>query len=174
MVDLANYLLPKSSSVRSIVILFLVVSVLFLSIKDLARGQASHIDLKSTRQSVQSNELLTTQIPTTLLPTTQPSTINCTKLETFTKLRNYPYVALSSYYGSGNTWMRHLLQLYSGISTSTLYNDGEINTNSDLSREAEQIKNSVCENEPDISNFMGYGSYTYILDFILFEARKSI
>ena len=94
------------------------------------------------------------------------------KLETFTKNRNYPYVALSSYYGSGNTWMRHLLQLYSGISTSTLYNDGEINTNSDLNREAEQIKNSVCENEPDISNYIGYGSYTGYFGFYIIWSLK--
>ena len=129
MVDLTKYLLPNSSSVKFIIILILVIIVLSLSIKDLAASQNQQINL-------------------------QP---NCRKLDIFRKHRNYPYVALASYMGSGNTWMRHLLQLYSGISTSSLYHDGEISLNSDLSRKAKLISNPVCVNRPGSSRFMGYG-----------------
>ena len=35
------------------------------------------------------------------------NSVNCSDLRLFNKSRNYPYVALTSFQGSGNTWTRH-------------------------------------------------------------------
>ena len=56
----------------------------------------------------------------------------------------FPYVALASFMGSGNTWMRHLLQTYTGFSCSSLYNDGDIRKNSELTRLVIMINDQYC------------------------------
>ena len=79
---------------------------------------------------------------------------NCSDLKLFTKSRNYPYVALASFQGSGNTWTRHLLQVFTGISTGSLYHDGTIRKNSNLNRLAHAVSNKICQTQPDYSNYI--------------------
>ena len=82
------------------------------------------------------------------------NSVNCSDLKLFTKSRNYPYVALTSFQGSGNTWTRHLLQVFTGISTGSLYHDQTIRKNSDLNRLAHQVNNVMCQNQPNYSNYI--------------------
>ncbi|XP_046326452.2 WSCD family member GA21586-like [Haliotis rufescens] len=43
--------------------------------------------------------------------------------------RVLPQIALASYPGSGNTWVRHLLQQMTGIATGSIYNDEQLRHN---------------------------------------------
>ncbi|XP_077980652.1 sialate:O-sulfotransferase 1-like [Glandiceps talaboti] len=44
----------------------------------------------------------------------------------FAPRNNHPYTALASFPGSGNTWLRHLLEISTGIYTSSPYYDGTL------------------------------------------------
>ncbi|XP_070581297.1 sialate:O-sulfotransferase 1-like isoform X1 [Ptychodera flava] len=44
-------------------------------------------------------------------------------LISFAESRSRPFIALASFPGSGNTWVRHLLEVATGIYTSSPYND---------------------------------------------------
>jgi len=50
----------------------------------------------------------------------------CKPLSFFPKHLNYVRTYLSSFPGSGNTWVRHMIEQTSGIYTGSVYNDGAL------------------------------------------------
>ena len=74
-----------------------------------------------------------------------PTESLCPKIKLIPKSYQHPYTALASFMGSGNTWTRHLLQLYTGFSTGSLYNDHTISKNSDLNKLSHPLKQKYCQ-----------------------------
>ncbi|XP_070581298.1 sialate:O-sulfotransferase 1-like isoform X2 [Ptychodera flava] len=57
-------------------------------------------------------------------------------LISFAESRSRPFIALASFPGSGNTWVRHLLEVATGIYTSSPYNDSVLYKAADYNRMA--------------------------------------
>ena len=54
-----------------------------------------------------------------------------------------PYVSLSSLQGSGNTWTRHLLHVYTGLATGSLYNDPALRESGEFAVSKPTLSNSL-------------------------------